>query len=236
LVISTAAFARYRADDIFFPAMALFLLVTIVGGFGHSYFFAGMAAAPLPSGLVHAHAAILSAWTALQLLQPALVAAHRVDWHRKVGLAGMAIATAVPVIAVLAVIGEVRRHAERPDGLALDFAFGLAAAIDFGVLVFLGLRQRNRDLSAHKRLMLLATVSILGPALGRLSFATSAAGYYGTFAVFGALVILFDLVCLGRVHRATVSGVAVIAASQVLAEAFSHTAAALGLVAWIQGL
>jgi hypothetical protein len=236
VTIATAAFARKRADDIYFPAMALLLLAFAVAGFGPSYFFAGMMAAPLPSPLVHVHAAVLTAWIALQALQPLLVAAGRSDWHRTAGVAGMAFAVAVPALGVLAVIGEIRRHAHGVDDLALTLAFVLAAAIDFGVLVFLGLRQRTRDLSAHKRFMLLATISILGPVIGRFPFLTSITAYYAIFGFFAALVIAFDLLSLGRIHRATILGVAIIAASQALAEGFWRTSAAHDLVAWIQSV
>ena len=110
----------------------------------------------------------------------------------------------------------------------------MAAAIDFAVLVFLGLRQRTKDLSAHKRLMLLATISILGPPIGRL--ASGDLSYYATFAVFLALPLAFDFVSLRRFHRATVWGVALIAASQALSDLFSRTAAAHQIVMWIQSV
>jgi hypothetical protein len=230
MTIATTAFTRNRSDDIFFPLMALFALGVVVVGFGHPYFFAGMMAAKLPTPLVHVHAAILSAWIAVQAMQPLLVAAGRVDWHQRMGIIGMAIAAAVPVIGGLAVIGSIRRQ----HGDAVDLAFSLAAAVDFAVLSYLGLRQRRRDLSAHKRLMLLATISILGPAIGRLPFVTGIPIYYATLGGFAAMVLAFDLLALERLHSATILGAAVIAASQTLAELFWHTAAATGLVAWIQ--
>jgi hypothetical protein len=234
MAIATAAFARNRADDIFFTMMAWLILAVVVAGFGHAYFFAGMVAAKLASPLVHVHAAILTGWIALQAVQPMLVSADRVDWHQKLGTLGMALAACVPVIGVLAVIGEIRRLVGEP--LEGDLAFVAVAAIDFAVLAALGLRERRHDLSAHKRLMLLATVSILGPPIGRLAFAASDAGYYGTFAVFLALPVMFDLVTRRRLHRATLWGVALIAASQALAEFASRTEAAHQMVAWIRAL
>ena len=45
---------KLRSDDIFFPAMALLLLVIVVTGFAQSYFLAGMVRAKLPSLIVHA--------------------------------------------------------------------------------------------------------------------------------------------------------------------------------------
>jgi hypothetical protein len=230
----TTPFTRSRLDDVFFPAMALLALAIVVTGFGHSYFFAGMMRARLPSPLVHVHAAILTAWMAVQASQPTLVAANRVDWHQRVGVVGMLVATAVPVIGILAVVGEIRRPPFDIEHGALDLAFVIAAAADFAVLAFFGLRERDKDLSAHKRLMLLATISILGPAIGRLSFVTSPTIYYLVFAILLALVITFDIASLRKVHRATFLGIALITSTQALAELFWRTSTAAGLVTWVQ--
>ncbi len=234
MAIAAATSARNRADDIFFTSMALLALGAVVAGFGHAYFFAGMIAAKLASPLVHIHAAILTGWIAVQAAQPLLVSAGRVDLHQKLGLLGMALAAAVPAMGVLAVIGEVRRLVH--ESVEGDLVFVIAAAADFAVLAFLGLRERMKDLSAHKRLMLLATISILGPPIGRLPFTASDLGYYGTFAVFLALPVAFDLVTLRRLHRATLWGVVLIAASQVLADLASRTEAAHQMVMWIRAL
>lgn len=237
MAIATQTFARNRGDDIFFSGMALVLLVTIVAAFGHAYFFAGMLAAPLATPLVHVHAAVLTGWVTLQAVQPVLVAAGRTAWHETAGLAGMAFAVLVPALGFLAVIGEVRRHADDVAGLALDAAFGLAAVVAFAVLIVLGLRQRKKDMSAHKRFMLIATISILGPAIGRLPFiAGAAAPYYASFVCFAVAVIAFDLLSMGRIHRATAVGLSVIAATQGAAELFWPTEVARNLVTWIQGI
>ena len=231
---TTGAYGRRRLDNIFFPAMALLALAIVINGFGRSYFFAGMVRAPLPSPLVHAHAAILTTWIAVQVLQPVQVAANKVEWHQRLGTFGMLVAVAVPIIAMLAAIGEGRRHPFGIRDLASDFTFAIAAIVDFTILAFLGLRERHRDLSAHKRLMLLATISILGPAIGRLWFVTSPAIYYAVFAILLGLVIAFDRTSLRRIHRATIFGVVLIVVSQGLAEILWRTAAAADLVVWIQ--
>src|SRR5205814_10665868 len=125
---TTVQIARNRSDDIFFPGMSLLALAVVVAAFGQSYFFAGMTTARLPSPLVHIHAAILTAWIVLQVLQPLQIAVARVDWHQRVGLAGTGVAAAVPVIGVLAGIGQIRRHEASLAHLTGDFAFVLAAA------------------------------------------------------------------------------------------------------------
>ena len=226
--------ASKRADRVFFHAMAIVSLAIVVAGFGRAYFFKGMFTTRLPTPLVDVHAGIMTAWIALQAIQPVLVAVRRVRWHRQLGLGGIVVACLVPPLALLTVIGQVRRHKWEPPVLAVDVAFSAVAAVDFAVLAWLGLRARVRDLSAHKRLMMLATVSMLGPALGRLPFVTSIPAYYGTLAGILVAALAYDLVALRRVHRATMLGVAVIAGSQLAAEVFSRFDVSTQLVVWMQ--
>ena len=232
--MATSATARRRAEHWFFSALALFGLVAVVAGFGHAYFFAGLVTAKLPTRLVHVHAAVLTGWIAVQTAQPLLVALRRVRWHRQLGLVGLVVAVAVPPLAILTAIGQVKRHAHSTDDLAEDFLFGVVAAVDFAVLAFFGLRSRVHGLSAHKRFMLLATLAILGPAIGRLSFVSSVAAFYCVFAAPIVLVIAFDLLTLRRIHRATLVGVAIIATSQALAEASLRAGVGRQLVMWLQ--
>jgi hypothetical protein len=82
--------------------------------------------------------------------------------------------------------------------------------------------------------MLLATISILGPAIGRLWFVANPTIYYAVFAILLSLVIAFDRASLRRIHRATIFGVVLIVVSQGLAEILWRTAAAADLVVWIQ--
>lgn len=226
-----------RVDHFFFSGMALLCLAVIVLGFGRSYFFSGMVAAPLSGGaLVHIHAGVMTAWAALQVIQPGLIAARRVRWHRQLGNTGKALAVAVPVVGALVAIGEVRRHKWSVDVLAGDFTGAIVATVDFAVLAYLGLRQRATDLSAHKRLMLLATIAILGPAIGRLAWVKSDTVYLLVFAFVVALPIAFDGLSLRRIHRATMLGAAIIAVSQVFSVVFSYTEPAQQIVLWLQGV
>ena len=73
---------KLRADDIFFPAMALLILSVVVLGFAQTYFFAGMLRAKLPNTLVHIHGALFVSWIFFMAIQTSLVAMGRVTWHR----------------------------------------------------------------------------------------------------------------------------------------------------------
>jgi hypothetical protein len=55
-------------------------------GFSRTYYLAGIFKAPLPNLLVHIHGAVFTTWILLLVTQTSLVAADRVDIHRRLGL------------------------------------------------------------------------------------------------------------------------------------------------------
>src|SRR5437870_9183618 len=91
-----------RTENIFFSSMAVVILVTVLVGFARTYFLAGMVRAHLPSPIIHIHGVVFSLWVLLLITQASLVSAGRTDIHRKLGLAGFALACLMPVVGVLA--------------------------------------------------------------------------------------------------------------------------------------
>ena len=71
----------------------------------------------------------------------------------------------------------------------------LSSAVSFAVLAWTGLLLRRRP-AAHKRLMLLATIAILGPALARLARLPYFGGEGGPFV----LIVTFALLGVVIVH------------------------------------
>jgi hypothetical protein len=89
-----------RYDHVFFSCMALLILVTVFLGFAHTYYLAGLFRAPLPSLIVHLHGAAFSCWIILLVVQTSLIAARRVDIHRRLGIAGFALSCLIMVLGV----------------------------------------------------------------------------------------------------------------------------------------
>ena len=89
MATAVASPQKLRADDIFFPAMALLILGVVVLGFAQTYFFAGMLRAKLPNILVHIHGAIFVSWIFFLVIQTSLVAIGKVKWHMKLGICGV---------------------------------------------------------------------------------------------------------------------------------------------------
>src|SRR5450432_4673785 len=156
---------RMRADDIFFPAMACLILAIVVTGFGRSYFFAGMMLARLPNSLVHVHGAVFVLWIFLLTVQPWLVSAQKLRWHMKLGVLSIVLLPAMSILGILTLLDFIRR-AQPDDGLEMTFVGDLEILILFVGLTSWGLLAR-RDSTAHKRLMILGTMAIMGPAIGR---------------------------------------------------------------------
>jgi hypothetical protein len=218
-----------RGERTFFVTAALSLAAFVLIGFWQSYFRPG-AIATLPSALVHLHGALMVGWIALLLCQVGLISTRRVQWHRRLGLAMAFWAAAILVVAPLTSIAALRRPGSHVD--AMVFFGDLAMLVAFAFLIGLALLRRRHP-AEHKRLMLLGTVVIILPALARWPFdfmhdGPPIAVNLIYFAVPVALMI-YDLVSLRKVHRATIIGTVAIAI--VVATLFTVPA-----TAWWQGI
>jgi hypothetical protein len=218
------------------------ILATVFLGFARSYFLAGVFHAPLPNLLIHVHGAVFSCWMILLIAQTSLVSAGRVDLHRKLGTIGGALAVAMIVLGLLASTDSMARGFS-PSGSGIDpktfYAIGFLQIVTFAVLVVAALRARS-DPAAHKRLMLIATISLLGPAVNRWPFAIIHKIPPLSSLVLAVLVLMlvgFDLWSRHRVHRATIWGGFLLIVSQFVMfpiglSSFWHSFAAWVLRIW----
>ena len=203
--------ARATADRIFFLCIALLLAGYVGLGFWPRYLGAGLVFAPLPSLLVHIHAILFVGWITLLCVQVGLIGTGRVATHRRRGAVLGWWAAVRVLVGPATVVMAVRRPHSGVGAGAL--AGDLAQTLAFAVLLGAGLRQR-RDPTAHKRLMLMASASLIGPAVVRWPFAFIDANPPLGLVFFDALPALllavYDLSTLGRVHRATWMGLAAV--------------------------
>ena len=201
-----------KTDRIFFTGMALASALTLFLGFLPSYFHRSAELSSLTL-LYQLHGAFFTAWVALLVAQTALVAAHRTDIHRTLGVAGVVLAAVVFVVGVAVSVETLRRNGGPfGDDPRKFFAIPLGDIIAFGALVSAAVVQRRRS-EAHKRLMLLATISLLTAAvaryLGQVGLGGAANLFFGT-DVFVLVLVLYDLASRGRVHPATLWGGALV--------------------------
>jgi hypothetical protein len=200
-----------RAERAFFTTMAgVFLLIVFIG-FAPSYYLRGIIDPGHPllpmTPLVHAHGLLFSLWILLFITQTSLVAAGRTDRHRRLGVLGVVLAGAIIVVGFLTAIHGVAR-ASGPPGIdpLVWLAVPLFELSIFAILVGAGLLRR-RDVHTHKRLMLIAMIGLMGPAVGRMPWPVALQAYVA-FLGYVLLVplVIWDFKSRRRPHPATVLG------------------------------
>ncbi len=190
----------------YFSVVAVAVTVTVLAGFIPLYTLRLLRHDPNLTLLVHTHGFVMTAWIALFLTQTLLIARHRVDLHRRLGMYGVGLATLVILVGMPTLVNAAARKSH--DIHSSLFLWMLAAFDGIALVVFAGLvgaailLRRRGDY--HKRLMLLATLSLLGPAFGRLtSYAKGLQGDsdIGVLLLCAGAVVVCALVDAVRSHR-----------------------------------
>jgi FtsH-binding integral membrane protein len=236
--VTTTPLPGRRFDHLFFSAMALLMLVTVFAGFAPTYYLAGLWHAPLPSRVIHVHGAVFSCWILLLVAQVSLVSARRVDIHRRLGLAGFLLACLMVIVGVLAAVDSLVRDSVPGRDAKAFFIVPITVVLLFATLVFFAYRHRS-DSSAHKRLILIATIAILGAPIARLPIAMihrkpDVAHYFSD--LFFIPLIAYDLWSTRKLHRATIWGAALVIIVHRLIGPIAHTAIWHGFAGWVQNL
>jgi hypothetical protein len=204
-----------RYDRVFYSGMAIVLALTIIIGFAPTYYLRLLGEAPMTtlSGramtpLVHMHGVLFTGWLVLFFVQTALVAAHRVRLHQRLGIAGVVLAAAMLVVGAKTAIAGAAAGSAPPGVDPLTFlAIPLFDMLLFGGFVTAALiLRRNRE--AHKRLMLLAYISIIVAAVARLPgvLPLGPPAFFGLSFIFVAIGISYDIFSRRRVHKAYIWG------------------------------
>jgi hypothetical protein len=224
--------------------MAVALASTVLLGFSRYYLpalssgpRATLSGGPLTT-LVHLHAALFTGWVALFIVQTALVASHRVGLHRRLGVAGAVLAGAMVLAGTSLAVATAVRGGAPPGVDPRDFlVVPLFDMILFGGFVIAALARR-RDKEAHKRLMLLAYISIIVAAVARLPgiLALGPPVFFGLSFLFLLAAAVYDRLSRGRVHRVYLWGGALLIASVPLRLALAGTAAWRGFAALMMSL
>lgn len=207
-------------------ALAVAFLVLALLGFGPAYLAKHFPASPL-GPQVHAHAALFTSWLVLLVAQTKLVGARRVDLHRKLGFAGAVLAVAMLVSGATLALASARVRTDLPPQAVRELLlFQYGALTLFASFLVLALWQRRRSPGAHQRLMLLATISLLPPAISRLPFI----GVRPILLLLLSLLfvvagILHDLRSRGRPHPVYVLGGLALLLSGPLRFGLSRTSA-----------
>jgi hypothetical protein len=164
---------RVRARDAsparyFYFNMALACAATAFLGFAPTYWVPLANRTFSASPVIHFHGLLFFTWTLYFVFQTWLAASGRVVNHRSLGIAGVSIATAMTIFGFLASVTSMKNAAalgQTDAGIA--FAIVPMSGIAFFAVVFVLAIMNTRRPEIHKRLMLLAAISILDAAIAR---------------------------------------------------------------------
>jgi hypothetical protein len=160
---AAASPARY-----FYFNMALACAAVAFLGFAPTYFL------PLASGkfsappAIQIHGLVFFTWSIFFVFQAWIAASGQIARHRSIGLIGVSLATAMTIFGFLAAVASMKRAAavgQTDAGIAFSIV-PLSGILFFAVAFALAVAAARQP-ETHKRLMLLAGISILDAAVAR---------------------------------------------------------------------
>jgi hypothetical protein len=192
----------------FFVVMASMVAVIVLAGFAPSFYLrAAFQPGARLSILLHVHGAVFSAWIVLFLIQPILIVRGSRALHRRLGWLAVAIAAAMVALVAGATVEEMRRVPPAPPA-SIALALNTFDMVVFAILVSRAIYLRRQP-EWHKRLLLSATLILLGAPLLRLLIFLRGHVTHDLLIIDVLLVDLFFLMCLAfdlhtrrRVHPA----------------------------------
>lgn len=205
-------------DRVFYGGLAAAFAAAVFVGFAPTFYLRPFQTAPVTvtgltslSPLAYLHGFLFTAWVLLFIGQTALISARRVAVHRRVGIAGAVLAAAMVATGVQTAIAAAARGSAPPGADPLAFlVIPLGDILLFGAFVAAALWNR-RDRDAHKRLMILAYVTIVVAAVARwpgvLPYGPPM--FFGLSLIFLLAGVVYDRLSRGRVHPVYLWGGAV---------------------------
>ena len=183
-----------RANDRrLYKLAAIFIPLIVLAGFARTYYLKPFFHTPdLPGRIVHLHGIVMTAWVVLFIVQVSLVAKRRTRIHQRLGILGGVLAALVVIVGILtALYAAARGHSPGPPALQF-LIIPIGDMLIFSVLIGLALYYR-RKLDVHKRLMLLAAINLLTPAIARIPLSFIING--GPLAFFGLTDLCLLVAC-----------------------------------------
>jgi hypothetical protein len=243
--------ARWSAERRFYFGMSLALAAAVFLGFARTFFLRNWypdwaQAHGAPETFFLVHGVFFVGWFLLLLVQPSLVAAGRLDLHRRLGRFGGALAVAMVVLGVVGALMAARRATGFVNVTAPSLVFlvvPLAVIALFALFVTLALVYR-RNPQHHKRYMLLASIALIEAGVGRwpFGFMRSPSPVPGLgmieFCVdlFLVPMVIWDLAFRRRLHPVTLWGGLALIAMQLLRFPLAGTSAWMAFASWAVGL
>ncbi len=220
------------ASGSFFVWIAGLLLLINLIGFSSTYFLKEFLGTPELPLRTHIHGGIFTSWFVLFLVQTALISRRNFKIHRRVGIVGSMLAIAMVISGLIMIYEGAMVYHDPDSGVTLEMTAtfvwaNLVLLSAFAIFVTLGISLRRRP-EAHKRLMLLASLSMMLQSLARIGkipllqlvepvwLNEVIIGLGGLFLLLLTLVV-FDVVIRRRPHPASLWGAPLLLVSIIFA-------------------
>lgn len=208
--------ADYRRwDRNFFLLMVALIWLGILMGFVPDIIHRVHIHRPFPA-VVWFHGAVFVGWLSLLTIQVLLIRSRRVDLHRELGMAGIALYGAMVVLGVVTSVVVDYELFGTPHGDPPFLSIQLADMLAFTGLGGFAIALRKSP-EAHKRLMIMATICIADAGFGRWWGAglerLFGDAYWGSWAqaylsdfLLIAMIGVYDLISRRRLYFAYIMG------------------------------
>jgi hypothetical protein len=162
-----------RFDRRFYLGCGLVFFALMVWAFAKTYYLKMLFDTPALAPLVHIHGIVMTGWIVLLVVQASLIAARRVQWHRRLGTFGGVWAILVVILGSTttfhAAAREVKAHSPTAMLQVSVLGLELLQMLLFAGFVGAAIWWRHRT-DYHKRLMLLSAACMLPSVIPRLPF------------------------------------------------------------------
>jgi hypothetical protein len=228
LAAAPTAARRFRlAEHRFYAWACVAAFAVVFAGFARTYYLRVLFGRPPLPWLLRLHGALMTSWFVLFFVQTRLIASHRINLHRRLGVFGAVLAGLMVVIGATVALRGAARNIHRPHvggpPPLMFMGFILVVLLVFAMLVGAALLLRRRR-DYHKRLMLMSCLSMVGPGLTRIPFNQVPVVAFlksgGPFGLFG-LDLLLVYACIAwdtwrhrRLHPAFVGGALLMIAAE----------------------
>ena len=159
-------FGTSKSDFLWVAVASAFVALV---GFARTFylkFFLHTASLPV---LVWIHGLVMTLWLLIFIAQTWLIRSHRAGLHRRLGMFAVALAAIIVLLGETLTINAVRRETLMHKFGRFHYLLGINTLnlLLFGIFVGFGYVARRRP-DVHKRLMVLAALTLLAPAIARV--------------------------------------------------------------------
>jgi len=253
--LRSGALARERHWRIgFFTVLPGVILLLVLMGFTKTLYARPLYKNPPIPAYLYVHGIVMTSWFVLTWVQALLISAGKIANHRRFGAVLACFAVAVIIVALMASFGSIsRRHEDlnAPAAVVGNGIKGITVAqfhsgvvwgnnfnvLSFAIFVAVAVIYRRRP-QIHKRLMVLASISVLEPALARSARWPLFGGEQGPFIpiVIWSLIcsiVIYDLVSRKHIEKVTAIAFVWLLITRNGAQLIARTHFGLSFIYWL---